>query len=548
MKKLFALITTMALVLALCVVPIGFSVAEEPEGEGETYTIKEIVNIDFSKSEDEALFGTDYSGWQISEGAFHPKLPWANAYLKEAITGFGTKKTVITAGIYVAGGEMPALCFGVMDNVEVVGDNGDPSGITLRVYDGYETLYTSFAGGAGVNRIMDSQGGIYTESPVAHVLEMTFETDKTVTVKADGEVLANTTEGNAMENINYGELHDFTTGYIAMKATSSSTYISSIKVEQYEIVTDPPEEPPIFDLSQETGEVFNVDFSQPEDALRFGEGWMGWEVDGGKLYPATEWASAYLKQPFSAFGSKRVVITVEFLVKNSTNVPIFSIGVVDDIDAVTKDGHGPSGITLRFNELGYETLYTAFTGAPDANRIMDSQAGIVVSSNPVPHTLEMTFDLDKTVTVKIDGNVLSHTNGERMYKVNYAALHDFSTGYIALKATNTGTYISNIKVEQYDTAAEPETPPETPPTPESPEIDPSEDVSQEPDTNGNGNGTNTGTITAGGSGTVTIEVDGLSGCNSSISGLSALALVIATGITLIVIKIKHCKKIKKDKR
>lgn len=537
MKKLFALITTIALLLVLCVVPFGVSSADEPEQETGT----EVVNIDFSEATDADLFGTDYQGWKITDGAFYPNVPWANAYLKQAITDFGVKKTVITLDIYVAGGETPVLCVGILDDVTTVGNNSDPSGITLRIYDGYETLYTAFAGGTGTNRIMDSQGGVYSSEPALKTLEMTFNIDKTVTVKVDGEVLAHTTDGNRMENVGYSELHDFSSGYLAVKATSGSTYIDNIKVVQYEETTpeDPPvtpEEPPILDLSEELGEIINIDFSEASDALRFGNGWAGgWEIkDDGHFHTSQAWESAYLKQPIETFGTRRVVITIEFYIANGNLMPVFSFGVVDNPSCIADDNYGNSGVTIRvFN--GYETLISSFTG--EGNRFVDSQWGLVVE-NPVPHTLEMTFDINKTVTVKVDGNILTHTDGSSMYNIDYAKAYDFTTGYLAMKATSTDSYISSIKVEQYDTPANPE----TPPTPETPEVDPSGDISQEPDTNGNGNGTTSGNITVNGGGTVTVEVEGLSGCNSSISGFSVIALVIAAGLTLLIVKRRHSKK------
>ncbi len=560
MKKLFALITTVALLLALCVVPFGLASADEPEQN--TGTV--VVDLDFSETTDGDLFGSDYGGWEVSEGTLKPKLAWANAYLDQEITGFGVKKTVITLDVFVKSTEPTlGLCVGILDDVSVVGENSDPSGITLRIYKGYETLYTSFAGAGGVNRIMDSQGGIFSDEPVLHTLEMTFNADKTVTVKCDGEVLSHSTDGNSMENVNYGELHDFSSGYIALKGTSVNTYIDNLKVVQYDETTpedppvnpddpeDPPvtpEEPPILDLSEELGEIINIDFSDAADALRFGNGWAGgWEIkEDGHFHTSTAWESAYLKQPIETFGTRRVVITVEFYIAEGNLMPVFTFGVVDDPSCIANDNFGSSGISVRvFGQ--YETIYTAYTGSQET-RIMDTQVGLY-SAEPVPHTLEMTFDMDKTVTIKVDGTVMAHSDGTKAQKINYGSLHDFSTGYLAMKATSTDTYISSIIVEQFDTPGEP-----IQEEPTNPEIPEGNDISQEPDPNGNGNNGAGTDITENGAGdTITIEIENnikddentkksSGGCGSSISGFSVIAFVIAAGLTLIIVKRRHSKK------
>ena len=144
--------------------------------------------------------------------------------------------------------------------------------------------------------------------------------------------------------------------------------------------------------------------------------------------------------------------------------------------------------------------------------------------------LEMTFDADKTVTVKVDGNVLSHSNGQRMYKVNYAEKHDFSVGYLAMKATEVETYVDNIRVVEYDTTIDPS----APQPPAQSDIDPTGDVSETPTELSGNNGSGD----VGGS-TTPVKTGG---CGSSIGAVSAISLVVAASLVLVFTKLRHLKK------
>lgn len=260
--------------------------------------------------------------------------------------------------------------------------------------------------------------------------------------------------------------------------------------------------------------VVDIDFSDPEIASEFGVGWAGgWEIRNEQFHTTQAWESSYYKQPIENFGKKKTVVTVDFFIACGTDMPAFSFGVVDDPSCIADDYYGTSGVTLRFRD-GLEQLYASFTGNGEGEWMCDSQGGFVVSENPVAHTLEMTFDADKTVTVKVDGEVLSHSNGKTMSKLDYASKHDFSTGYLAMKATNVDSYVDNIKVVQYDVSAG--------------------DVSEEPINsfvnNSEVNGSN-----------ATIKGDG-SGCNSAIGGAAGVLLVAAAGGALVVAKLKNRKK------
>lgn len=268
------------------------------------------------------------------------------------------------------------------------------------------------------------------------------------------------------------------------------------------------------DAEDEGTVIVDIDFSDPEIASEFGVGWAGgWEIKDERFHTTQAWESSYYKQGIDDFGTKKTVVTVDFFIAYGTDMPAFSFGVVDNPSCIADDYYGTSGVTLRFRN-GQEQLYASFTGNGEGEWIQDSQWGFIVEENPVEHTLEMIFDADKTVTVKVDGNVLSHSNGKTMEKIDYASKHDFSTGYLAMKATNVNSYVDNIKVVQYEVSVG--------------------DVSEEPVkavvNNSEVNGS-----------TVTIKGDG-SGCKSAVGGLSGLALAIAAGGALVVVKLQNRKK------
>lgn len=276
-------------------------------------------------------------------------------------------------------------------------------------------------------------------------------------------------------------------------------------------------------------EIINIDFSDPAIGEEFGVGWAGgWKIVEEKFHTTQAWESSYYKHGIENFGTKRIVITVDFFIAYTTQMPAFSFGVVDNPACIANDNYGPSGVTVRFfNDK--EQLFSSFTGKGNGEWIMDSQWKFVVE-NPTLHTLEMTFDADKTVTVKVDGNVLSHSNGQRMYKVNYAEKHDFSVGYLAMKATEVETYVDNIRVVEYDTPIDPS----APQPPAQSDIDPTGDVSETP-TEPSGNN---GSGDVGGS-TTPVKTGG---CGSSIGAVSAISLVVAASLVLVFTKLRHLKK------
>lgn len=261
--------------------------------------------------------------------------------------------------------------------------------------------------------------------------------------------------------------------------------------------------------------IVDIDFSDPDIASEFGVGWAGgWEIKNERFHTTQAWESSYYKHGIDNFGDKITVVTVDFFIAYGTDMPAFSFGIVDDSSCIANDYYGPSGVTLRFR-IGQEQLYASFTGNGEGEWIQDSQWGFIVEENPVEHTLEMTFDADKTVTVKVDGHVLSHSNGKLMSKVDYASTYDFSTGYLAMKATNVDSYVDNIKVVQYDATMG--------------------DVSEEPIDNLENNGSVSGSV-------ATIKGEGGSGCKSSVGGWLGIVLVAAASVVLVVTKSIYGKK------
>ena len=279
------------------------------------------------------------------------------------------------------------------------------------------------------------------------------------------------------------------------------------------------------DEPEDTGTVLvDIDFSDDTVMDDFVWQYGGWKIVDGTLRPEIPWASTGLDQAIS-FEGKRIVLTVDFVIEYTDNpalMPALTIGIVDSVSDLS--GVTARGAVVRFL-IDNESLYSYFSGGN--GWIVDSQWKFIQEELTV-RTLEMTFDIDKTLTVKVDGEVLTHSNGDSMYKIDlterYEGFAEDFVGYFAVKATgSTDTFIDNLKIVAYDTPAPTEEPP-TPPGPTQPDDpDPSGDEPYEPEDPNppsggepNGNNVNKG------------------GCGSSLSGFSGAALVIASGIALAV--------------
>ena len=268
--------------------------------------------------------------------------------------------------------------------------------------------------------------------------------------------------------------------------------------------------------------LIDVDFSDPAIADEFTKGWTsGWKIIDEKFHTTAKWESACLTRPIRGFGEKDIVVTVDFFIAYSEEYiqheAVLSIGIVNNPDCIADENYGASGATVRFYKE-WESLYASFTSA--AARIQDSQWKFI-SPTPEVHTLEMTFKASKTVTVKVDGNVLSHSDGKMMQDVDYTEFVDFDTGYFAVKSTNSDNYIDNIKVVAYEPSGDVPDP--------TPKPNPSGDVANEPDNNnGNENDAPNGS-------NVNVK-DKEPGCGSAISGATGFALTGLSGITLIIAK------------
>ncbi|MBP5467393.1 MAG: hypothetical protein J6Y43_07535, partial [Clostridia bacterium] len=216
--------------------------------------------------------------------------------------------------------------------------------------------------------------------------------------------------------------------------------------------------------------------------------------------------------------------SVDFVIEYTEDpnlMPALSVGIVHDTSLLA--GDDARGATVRFL-TDRESLYSHFSGG--SGWIMDSQWKFI-QEELVVRNLEMIFDIDKTLTVKVDGEILTHSGGDSMYKINlvekYEGFAEDFIGYFAVKATgNTDTYIDNLKIVAYDTPAPEETPdipgPEQPENPDPSGDEPSLPENPEQPNNGepDGNNVNKG------------------GCGSAVSGFSAVALVLASGTALAV--------------
>ena len=306
--------------------------------------------------------------------------------------------------------------------------------------------------------------------------------------------------------------------------------------------------------ADEGTELVNIDFSDDTVMSDFSTKYGGWKIVDGTLRPETPWANAGLEKPIS-FEGKRIVLSVDFLIgytEDENLMPAFTIGIVNDTSLLA--GNDARGAVLRVL-LSNALLYSYFSGN---NGYITETLTEYIKNPPVAHNLEMTFDIDKTLTVKIDGNALPHpNNGSSMSKISLADMYDgFAqdfVGYFAVKATSTDTYIDNIKITTYDTPApieEPVEPTPVDPTPVEPtpveptpvEPDPSGDepslpeppVEPDPGSGEPGSGEQGGNEPNGNN----VEKGG---CGSAISGFSIAALVLASGTALAVARRKRNK-------
>lgn len=306
--------------------------------------------------------------------------------------------------------------------------------------------------------------------------------------------------------------------------------------------------------ADEGTELVNIDFSDDTVMSDFGGTWGAWIIDKNNetLRPESPWSNTRLNQAIN-FEGKRIVLTVDFVIEYTTDeskLPALTIGMANAA------GRGAS---IRFL-IDNESLYSYMFGN-EAGWVMDTQWKFI-REELVVHQLEMTFDLDKTLTVKVDGNILTHADGYSMNKISLVDIYegfakDF-VGYFTVMASGgtevagnpdtyqTDTYIDNLKIVAYDTPAAEEDPP-TPvdPTPVEPtpvEPDPSEDepslpeppVEPDPGSGEQGGGEQGGNEPQGNN----VEKGG---CGSAISGFSIAALVLASGTALAVARRKRNK-------
>lgn len=288
---------------------------------------------------------------------------------------------------------------------------------------------------------------------------------------------------------------------------------------------------------EDTGTVLvDIDFSDSTVIDDFGGTWGAWIIDETNevFRPESPWSNTKLNQAIE-FEGKRIVLTVDFVIEYTEDpnlMPALTIGMTNS------EGRGA---VIRFL-IDNESLYSHAFGT--SGWFMDSQWKFIQEELTV-RTLEMTFDIDKTLTVKVDGEVLTHSNGNSMSKINLVEMFDgFAenfVGYFTVMASGgkkveqeegyegpdvytTDTYIDNLKIVAYDTPASEEDPP-APVQPDDPDPSGDEPSQVEPSTPNNNEPLNGNNVEKG-------------GCGSAISGFSIAALVLASGTTIAVFRKK----------
>ena len=287
----------------------------------------------------------------------------------------------------------------------------------------------------------------------------------------------------------------------------------------------------------------DIDFSDDTVMDSFSGTFGAWIIDKNNdtLRPESPWSNTRLNQAIE-FEGKRIVLTVDFVIEYTTDkskMPALTIGMANADER---------GAAIRFL-IDNESLYSHVFGN-EAGWVMDTQWKFI-REELAAHQLEMTFDLDKTLTVKVDGNILTHSNGSSMSKISLVDMYDgFSenfVGYFTVMASGgtevekenpddpvtykTDTYIDNLKIVAYDTPAPSEEPVEPTPTEPAPSGDePSvPEIPTEPDGGESGGNEPGGNNVKKG------------GCGSAISGFSIAALVLASGTALAVARRKRNK-------
>ena len=224
----------------------------------------------------------------------------------------------------------------------------------------------------------------------------------------------------------------------------------------------------------ETGEttenvLVDLDFEEDTDGNGFMTIWSGWEISEGIFKPVEGWASTYLMQKFS-FADNELKISMDFYYESA-----FNVGLTTDPTVATSDASTGDGIGVRFGTQDV-SVKTSIGGSADTWL----SAADVTFNDSKTHTLEIAFKPDKTVTVKVDGNELTHSQNMSLSLTNVAfgEAYDFTEGQLVFKTSDPNAYIDNLKISQIVPAGTEE------PTPEPvPDADYSYDFEEDADGN-----------------------------------------------------------------
>ena len=398
------------LLLALCY-PMLVKAADAA-GTGEAVN----VDLDFSEAADADAFTVGWSGWKVENGRFVPNEAWASSYLTAPMS-FAEKDISISFDAYFTTG----LNIGITEDVnEALLSTSDGEGVTVRLAAASVGLYTAFDSNMGqwINEADGTFGG------AEHHVEIIYKTDKTITVKVDGNELKHSNGTLApLTNVPFAEKYDFTSGNLMIKSTDADAYIDNLKVTVGTVV-----KPAEVDV--------DLDFSEAADADAFTVGWSGWKVENGRFVPNEAWASSYLTAPMS-FAEKDISISFDAYFTTGLN-----IGITEDVNEALLSTSDGEGVTVRLAAASVG-LYTAF----------DSNMGQWINEadgtfGGAEHHVEIIYKTDKTITVKVDGNELKHSNGTLapLTNVPFAEKYDFTSGNLMIKSTDADAYIDNLKI------------------------------------------------------------------------------------------------------
>ena len=179
----------------------------------------------------------------------------------------------------------------------------------------------------------------------------------------------------------------------------------------------------------------DLEFSKAADEEQFEEIYRGWKVSDGKFMPSEAWASTNLSVPISF---KNEAVKISFDYSFTTNLVV---GLAKDATESVSSTTTGIGAFARM-EAGRIALHTSVESTHD--QWLNEADGAFNGQ----HKVELVYKPEKTLTVKIDGNELKHSNGALapLTDVEFGSKYDFDEGWLVLKSQDADTYIDNLKI------------------------------------------------------------------------------------------------------